>query len=148
MCPLVSALSDSVTLTKFRPGPGRDLTDVKFKAEITDYHGSCEYNAETKQVQLALKVGITADRHVGLDGRYADVNYYIAIPAFYPKLQAKQIIPVKLEFPEKTNRLHYVDDEINISIPQVDLKDMPAYEVFVGLQLTPDELSFNRQHKR
>jgi hypothetical protein len=147
MCPRVSALADSVTLTKFRPGPGRDISDVQLMAEMTSFHGECRYDAEAKQMRLTLQVGIDAERRPALAGRQADIGYYIAIPAFYPNPQAKQILPVKLEFAADANRLHYTDGEVEISIPMADLKDWPKYEVFVGLQLTPDELAFNRQQR-
>ncbi len=147
ICPRVSALADSIAMTKFRSGPGRDLTDVELKAEMTSYHGSCLYDAEAKQMRLTLEVGIDAERRPALAGRRADISYYIAIPAFYPDPQAKQVLPVTLEFSEASNRVHYTDGEVEISIPMADMKDLPKYEVFVGLQLTPEELAFNRQQK-
>ncbi len=148
VCPRVSALADSIAMTKFRPGPGRDLTDVELKAEMTSYHGSCAYDAEEKKMRVTLQVGIDAERRPGLAGRHADIAYYIAIPGFYPDAQAKQILPVTLDFPDDSNRVHYTDGEVEIAIPMADFKDLPKYEVFVGLQLTADELAFNRQQKR
>ncbi|PKU23751.1 hypothetical protein [Telmatospirillum siberiense] len=148
LCPRVSALADSVTLTKFKPGPGRDLTDVELKAEMTSYHGSCHYDAEAKQMHVLLEVGIDAERRPGLAGRTAQVAYYIAVPTFYPDPKAKQILPVTLQFADDSNRLHYTDSEVDIAIPMANFKDLTKYEVFVGLQLTPDELAFNRQQKR
>lgn len=148
ICPRVSALADSIAMTKFRPGPGRDLTDVELRAEMTSYHGSCRYDAEAKQMHVTLQVGIDAERRPALVGRRADISYYIAIPAFYPDPQAKQILPVALEFSESSNRVHYTDGEVEIAIPMENFKELPKYEVFVGLQLTPDELDFNRQQKR
>jgi hypothetical protein len=147
MCPRVSALADSVVMTKFRPGQGRDMTDVELRAEMTSYHGSCRYNAETRQMIIKMQVGIDAERRPALSGRHADIAYYIAIPAFYPDPKAKQILPVSLDFSSDSNRAHVTDGEVEISIPITNLKELPKFEVFVGLQLTPDELAFNRQQK-
>ena len=96
---------------------------------------------------LTLQVGIDAERRPALTGRRADIAYYIAIPAFYPDPKAKQVLPVTLEFSSDSNRLHYTDGEVQILVPMSDLKELPKYEIFVGLQLTPDELAFNRQQK-
>lgn len=147
LCPRVSALADSVVMTKFRPGPGRDITDVELRAEMTSYHGYCHYDAEANQMRVTLQVGIDAERRPALVGRNTNIGYYIAIPAFYPDPKAKQVLPVALEFDSDSNRLHVTDDEVEISIPMTDMKDLPKYEIFVGLQLTPDELAFNRQQK-
>jgi len=147
LCPRVSALADSVAVTKFRPGSGRDASDVTLKAEMTSFHGTCHYDFETRQMNISLELGIDAERRPAMTGRRADVAYYIAIPAFYPDPNAKQVLPVTLEFPSDSNQLHYVDSAVQISIPIADLKTLPRYEVFVGLQLTPDELTFNRQQK-
>jgi hypothetical protein len=147
LCPRVSALADSVAMTKFRPGSGRDAADIGLKVEMTSYHGSCHYNVETKQMNITLQVGIDAERFPAMTGRRADIGYYIAIPAFRPDPRAKQILPLTLDFSSDSNRLHYVDSEVEIAIPIPDLKDLAKYEVFVGLQLTPDELDYNRQQK-
>lgn len=147
-CPRVSSLADSVTLTKFKPGPGRDLTDVQYLAELTSYHGSCHYDPEAKMMHVNLEIGIDAERRPALGGRTVSMAYYIAIPTFYPDPKAKQILPVTLQFDSDSNRVHYTDSEVEVLIPMSDFKDLAKYEVFVGLQLTPEELAFNRQQKR
>jgi hypothetical protein len=147
LCPRVSALADSVSVTKFRPGAGRDAADVAMRAEMTSFHGSCHYDPETQQMNITLQVGIDAERRAAMAGRNADVFYYVAIPAFRPDPRAKQIMPVALNFPSDSDHLHYVDNEVQIAIPMPNFKELAKYEVFVGLQLTPEELAYNRQHK-
>ncbi len=40
-CPQAKVLSEPAELTRFREGPGRDLTDVSFKASILRVVGEC-----------------------------------------------------------------------------------------------------------
>ena len=43
-CPPIYILSDASHITKYRPGTGRDLTDVDMEAEIIAYKGQCSYD--------------------------------------------------------------------------------------------------------
>ncbi|MCH7721637.1 MAG: hypothetical protein IH988_11735 [Planctomycetes bacterium] len=43
-CPRAVVLADAQSVTEFRPGPGRDLTDILNEGAITDLAGGCEYN--------------------------------------------------------------------------------------------------------
>lgn len=144
-CPRVSVLADTANLVQFRPGSGRDVSDEQLRAEFASYHGTCRYDKPNKTMTISMNVGIDAERRPGAQGRAADLAYFVAIPAFYPKPEAKVVMPVALQFPDNSNYVHYVDEEVRISIPIEDLKQLKKYEVFVGLQLTPEQLDYNRQ---
>ncbi len=67
---------------------------------------------------------------------------------FFPNAEGKKTLPVALDFPSDTNRLKITDDELEISIPMpLDPKQLNKYEVFLGLQLSPEELAYNRQKR-
>ena len=42
-CPSWGMLQDQATITAFRDGPGRAITDIQFKARIVAPPGECEY---------------------------------------------------------------------------------------------------------
>ncbi|MDR3435946.1 hypothetical protein [Telmatospirillum sp.] len=148
LCPHVSMLADSAAMTRFAPGGGQEEKDRQFKAELTSFHGVCRYDPEAKKMLFTLNVGIDAERYPALAGGRADIAYYVAIPAFYPDPQGKALFPVRLDFSQDSKRLHVTDDELEIAIPMsADPKELGKYEVFLGLQLTPAELAYNRQHR-
>lgn len=144
-CPRVSVLADTAKLTRFKPGEGRDLTDVVLQAEFLSYRGSCVYDAEKKVTKLTLQVAIGAQRGPAAVDREQSLAYFVAIPAFFPDAKGRSVMPVNIAFPDKVNRVRYTDEELEIAIPVANLKDMPRYEVFVGLQLDPAELDYNRR---
>jgi hypothetical protein len=146
-CPRVSVLADAARLTRFRQGPGRDVTDVQLQAEFARYTGSCKYDRDDKKMTISLEVAIDAQRGPAAQGRQAELSYFIAIPTFYPKPEAKVVLPVAITFPDDQDRVRYTDSEIEIVIPIARLADLAQYEVFVGLQLSPDELDYNRRDK-
>ena len=45
-CPAVFILQDAQNLTRFKPGPGRDITDIRFEAEIFDFRGQCNFDED------------------------------------------------------------------------------------------------------
>jgi hypothetical protein len=148
-CPPVYILSDAKDVTKYRPGPGQDLTDVLVHAEIVGFHGNCAYEAVDKgfNVKLDLQVAIEAKRGPANTARKADLVYFVAIPHFYPSEQAKAVFPISIQFPEGTDTVRTVDEPVDLTIP-IGAKDVvDKYEVYLGFQTTPDELEHNRKEK-
>lgn len=144
-CPRVSILNDAAKMMRFRPGQGRDITDVQLQAEVISYHGFCKYEPEKKQMTVVLQIGIDAQLGPAAAGRNADIAYFVAVPAFYPQPQAKQVMTVPLAFPENTNHVRYTDEELSVTIPLSDIKELGKYDVILGLQLTADEVDYNRR---
>ena len=42
-CPKVRLLQDADKVTVYRPGPGRDITDILYEARLEGFSGDCEY---------------------------------------------------------------------------------------------------------
>lgn len=143
-CPRVSFLSEAATLTRFRPGQGRDITDLELAAELTGYHGSCDYDKRSNSMLVTLQFNMTAQRGPAAQGRNAELSYFIAMPTFFPEPKAKQVLPVSLAFPDNTDRVRYTDGEVTITFPIKDVKEMARYEIFAGFQLTQQEVDYNR----
>ena len=46
-CPKLYVLADAGSLVRFKPGPGRDITDILFEGNVADFTGTCEYDGKT-----------------------------------------------------------------------------------------------------
>ncbi|MBI2235980.1 MAG: hypothetical protein HYU60_03330 [Magnetospirillum sp.] len=145
-CPPIYILSDAATVTKYRAGAGRDLTDVEAEAEVLGYKGHCVY--DEAGAELNLQISISAKRGPANASRKVDFSYFVAIPYFYPKPQAKAVFPISLEFPEGQNMAHYTDEEISMRIPVKDRELIDKFEIYIGFQTSPEELELNRRMKR
>jgi hypothetical protein len=145
-CPSVAMAADTANLTQFKPGPGRDITDVDVEAEIISFVGSCGYKKDT--VELTLQLVIAATRGPANTSRKVEFAYFIAVPAFFPAPAAKEVLPVSIEFPEGMNQVRYRDGEVTMTIPLQPGELADKYEVYVGMQLTPAQLEYNRQIRR
>lgn len=143
-CPRISILADAAEMTKFRENGGRDLTDVELMAEIQSYRGYCTYDLESEQMTVTLQVGLNAKRGPAIEGNSSSLSYFVAMPVFYPKDEAKRVVPMKIDFPEGVSGIQVTDDELFITFPLHDFDKIDAYEIFLGLQLDRDQLDYNR----
>jgi hypothetical protein len=150
-CPKVQLLKDTDTITVYRAGPGRDITDIRFEAELKGFTGECEYIGKKgvyTAVKVILKVAFDITRGPAEKSRSTAVSYFIAIPEFYPKSAGRNIFTAKVRFPENRNTMRIVDDDVEISIPLTKTRRGPGSKVYIGFQLTPEQLEFNRQKRR
>lgn len=145
-CPPVYILADAAKLTKFRPGPGRDLTDVEFEGEIVGFTGGCKY--DEKGAVIDLQVSFDLKRGPANSDRKADFSYFVAIPYFYPSPEAKAEFATSVAFPEGANYVKYTDEEVVMRIPVKDKEIINKYEIYLGFQETQEELNRNRAGKK
>ena len=142
-CPAVFILEDAKDLTRFKPGPGRDITDILFEAEIVNFKGSCGYDEDDGEAEIELLVQIRVERGPANKKRDIAFEYFVAIPDFQSQPEGKRILPVKGAFENNRTRLVY-EDELTMTIPVKVPADGAALEIVLGFQLTPEELKFNR----
>ena len=145
-CPRSVVLADAAKLVDCRPGPGRDLTDVRLEAAISGVRSDCEYD-EDGFVDVDLDVAIDLTRGPALEGKAARAEYFVVITDPEEKVVAKRVFVLDVEFPgaamrartiqELTQRIHYLPEP-----------SAAAYRIFVGFQLTRDQLDYLRARKR
>jgi hypothetical protein len=143
-CPRASIISDGATVTKFREGTGRDLTDVVAQGEIVDVAVECDY--DRRGVDVALQVAIAATRGPADRSRVAEFDYFVAIADPQRNILAKEVFSVRFQFPQNQARTGTVED-IEPHIPLKNRADGVEYQIIVGFQLTPEEIEWNRTRR-
>lgn len=144
-CPRVSVVEDASKLVRFHLG-STDVKDIEMSAEIVKYRGSCHYDKDDKVMEVSLDVGIDAYAGPAFTPGEKKIDYFIAVPAFFPSAEGKKIFPVTLDIPAGPKGVHITDRDVRIQIPIKDIKKLEADEIFVGFQLEPSELDYNRKH--
>lgn len=145
-CPPVYIMADAAKITKYRPGPGRDLTDVEMEGEVVAFKGDCIY--DDKGGEVSLQLAFELRRGPAATGRTLDVTYFVAVPKFYPAPGAKGLFTFPVTFPETVDRIRVTDDEVSMRLPVRDKELIDNYEIYLGFQLTPEEMEDNRRNKR
>ena len=146
-CPPVLVLKDTAELVRFRPGPGRDITDVLFRANVVDFRAQCKYNRARTEVDIDLSVLFDVRRGPADRERKAAFDYFVAIPQFYPAPQGKQVFPTGVAFEGNQVRLRY-RDRIELTVPLDPKRSRGDYAIYIGFQLTPDEVAASRRRGR
>lgn len=140
-CPVVGVPRETATLTRFRDGPGRDLTDVVFDVGVRNAKVDCKYSSSG--VAIDLGVLFAAERGPAATTRTATVPYFIAIVDPDRNILAKEVFSTTLTFPPNVSQTA-VADQTEETIPLPKNKSAEAYGIVVGMQLTPDEIEYNR----
>lgn len=150
-CPKIKVLADAGNITQYRPGPGRDVTDILLEAEITAFSGACEYEGEDgiyHQVKVELE-GIRFDvtRGPASRARGANLRYFVKIPHFYPSPVAAAEFDFRIAFPENRNSIQVSDGGIEINIPLKPGTRGSDFNIYLGFVLTEEQIQRNRQRR-
>jgi hypothetical protein len=141
-CPQTGILRDGADLTRFRAN-GTDLTDMVLDGRITGLSGKCSLDDPT-HLHTVISVSMDLTRGPAALGRQADVTYFLSVSRGDTILD-KADYTFNVNFPNNSDRVRLVGDQIDLVLP-VDAKlSGAAYSVLVGFQLTPEQLAFNRR---
>jgi hypothetical protein len=140
-CPGGFIPSDAAKVTRFRDGPGRDLTDVVNEGQIQDILVQCKYNRNV--VDIDLQIAVLAARGPADRTRVADFQYFVAIVDPQQNILAKQPFDIRFQFADNRTQLGKVE-EIEPRLPLPDPSKADQYRIVVGFQLSPEELAWNR----
>jgi len=142
-CPQAVVLTDAGRQVKF-DGQGRDLTDVLFEATIETGRLVCEYDEELLDVDL--QVQIIAARGPANSDRLANLNYFVAIAGTGENVLARESFDIAIPFPGNRTRISALE-EIGQVIPLPPGADGDDYRIYIGFDLTPEELEYNRVNR-
>ncbi len=151
VCPEVALVSDAVTITRFSPGRGQDLTDVDYTAELTDFDLQCAYSgsrdADQRVVVVALAPVITVIRGPANVDRTATMDYIVSVTDQQRNILSAQRFPVSVRFAGNRNRATLTDNDppVTVAIPLAPGASADSYQIFIAFHLSPEELDYNRR---
>jgi hypothetical protein len=142
-CPRVAKVDDAATLTHF-VGDGRDLTDVDYEAEIGRIVSTCDYDSDN--VDMVVRVEFIASRGPADQQRRAPLTYFVAVARTDQTILGRASFDTLVEFPGNVTRAA-VAEELEQEIPLKQGESWRSIIVWVGFELTPEQLEFNRQQR-
>jgi hypothetical protein len=143
-CPNFATVGDARTLTRF-VGTGHDLTDVDFAVAVGQVQGECSYSTKGR-VSMTLRIPFIAERGPANRDGQAKFDYFVAVATTSNEVPTggREAFNLSIPFHENQTR-NGGTEEVEELIP-LGPNDVGAnYIVYVGLVLTEDELSYNRQ---
>lgn len=140
-CPDAVRIVDASRMVGFE-GFGRDLTDVRFEAELEGLRLSCEYDDAV--LEVVLEVSMAALRGPANRSRLAVIDYFVAITDADRNILVRETFDLKIPFEGNRTRI-LVTDEVTPRIPLAPGKTGADYLIYVGFSLTPEQLRYNRR---
>ncbi|MBP2302576.1 hypothetical protein [Azospirillum picis] len=143
-CPKVNIVRDLQEVTVFRPG-GKDLTDMESRAALVDFTGNCEYTSNG--VTVNVNAFLVAERGPALKGDGAKYQYFVALAQPDGTLVSKAFFDTDVTFQPGQQRAGS-REELTPKIPLPKDGNAKDWKVYLGFQLTPEQLAFNRAQVR
>jgi hypothetical protein len=142
-CPRAQILADAADLTRYRMAASHDLTDMVLDGRITGVQGQCA-RGDDGQLNTTIRAGVTLTRGPAAQGRDAMAPMFVAVVRD-GKVLDKAIYRLEAAFPSNTDQVQLVSNDVQLTLPVGPKLTGPDYSVYVGFQLTPDELAANRK---
>lgn len=145
-CPRAAVMADAQDVSSFRPGPGRDLTDILYEGFIAGVDGSCEYN-DDGYVEVDMDIGFNLSIGPALEDGIGHWRYFVVILDPDGQRIAKEVFAIDLAFEQASFQTGWVE-QITQRIVYSPWFDASGYRILVGFQLTREELDYLRSRKR
>ena len=139
-CPRVAVVADAAQAEQYRPGPGRDLTDLSSRAQIIGISGGCAY--EDDAVTVSVEMPIVVERGPAMTGSEADYSYFVAVTDREWNVIAKRSFPIRFRF-DSGSGFSAAREELEQVIPLETQRQAAEYQVLIGFDLDREQLSRN-----
>ena len=144
-CLPVVVLRDAAEVVRYRPGAGRDLTDVIDRATFRQFGTKCDY--EKDRVEVDLVVDIIAEQGPAASSREIRAPYFVAVVDVDGNILAKEVFESVIQL-EEGQRRGGVREETEQIVPLATPNDRRHYEIMIGFQLTREQLEDNRRRQQ
>ena len=165
VCPGLTVLRDAATITKFRPGGGRGEADIVYQGEITDARISCLHDLRKPKksgnfmtdflarkippllggiMKMEITVIMRATNGPAARPGPAALPYFVSVTDAEKNVLNKVTFEVAVDFPKTRSRQLVTDAPVKLEIPLAKGQTGGEFGVFIGYQLTREELQYNR----
>ena len=142
VCPVTAILDDAGELVRFKSNPPGGPADVDFNARMKYISGVCDVTE--KEVTMELNTWMLATRGPANTSGQVNFAYFVAILGKDKTVLTRTKFPMIAKFQRRETKLDFAD-AVTVTIPRKQ-GDVPKdYIVYLGFEMTPDELAYNRK---
>ena len=140
-CPVAGALEEAMQVVRFTPDSDKTPTDLVFAAQFARVGRTCYFDEKEAQIDIALMIEVR--RGPANTEAEAPLTYFVAVLDPEDKVVLRQPFKAVVKFQNRDTRVSYVD-QFGVVIDLGKFKPSD-FRVYVGFEMTPDELAYNRQ---
>jgi len=145
ICPQAYMVKDALRSTDYAPGGGRDLIDIRYNAQIVDMEWACIYEPEEKFVDVEVQFLVRALRGPAAEEPQTTFPFFVVVADPEGEILAKQVFGIDVAFPGNSLEIGHVET-VRQRIRFPSISSAASYTIFIGFQLTPEQLSEARAH--
>lgn len=145
VCPPTAILDDVGELVRFANATPSGPTDVVFRTRMKQVSGFCDVNESL--VEMELNTSMETVRGPSNKSGEAKFTYFVAILDKDKKVLSRIKFPMIAQFKSRETKLDFTE-ALTVTIPRKK-GDLPKdYLVYLGFEMTPAELAYNRKRKK
>lgn len=143
-CVPVGILAEAADLSTYA-GPSHDISTLVTQASIAGVSGTCSNAQHGHALNTKASVVIGIARGPAASSRDVTIPYFIAV-LHGSEIVEKHALSIQAHFPPNVDRLALKSDPLILNLPISRAMSSDSYRLEVGLQLTPEQLAYNREH--
>jgi hypothetical protein len=148
LCPSAAVLAPTASVTVFRAGAPVDPSGELYTLWMTNVVPACDFEKEDKTTNSHLDISFHATRAPSTEAANYRVPYYVAVTQGGSRILTKKFFLAEVSFQpgETVSDFHQSVDDIAVKTGR-GLK-VGSYLILTGLQLTPEQLAYNKKTGR
>jgi len=151
-CPDYRILADAAYYTTYRPGVGRDLTDVDVEGNFENMRLACLTKMDKKTrvgvMEVDVILNFVAGRGPANTTRKAEFPYFISVTDLNRKILYREKFKVAVDFEGNLTGLGFRAEPTTLELPLKPNLTGENYIVYAGFVLTHEQLKLNRARRR
>lgn len=145
VCPSTAILDGPGELVRFAPGSAGSPADVLFRTKMKTISGVCD--VDEKSVDMELQIAMEAARGPANVKGEASFVYFVAILDKDKNVLTRTKFPMIAKFQRQETALDF-SEAVTVTIPKKKEALPKDYIVYMGFEMTPEELAYNRKRQR
>jgi hypothetical protein len=146
-CPDVGLVPELTRMTKFKDGKGRTIDDIQYDI-VVQSTSQPVCREKDRRVYVSLQLAFAAQRAKAEAGGRIEFSYFVAIRhRVTGAIVAKEVFPVGAAWPQGRTSAVLEEELEQVTIPIRKDEKPIYYAILVGLQLSEDQLAYNRQRR-
>lgn len=142
-CPGVESVSELASLSEFSNTSAPSESNLVSRVKIGNMQSACSYNERSVTIDLSMDFLGTLGPHGNSSSSFS-YPFFVAVTSASGDILAKEIFAAPLTYgPGETTKTY--TEKMRQIIPIENRDRGSKYKILVGLQLTPNQLAYNRQ---
>jgi hypothetical protein len=145
LCPSAAVLEAPGELVRFKEGMAAGPENVLYRTKMKHVSGVCDF--DEKSIDMELSVAMEAKRGAANADGKAQFTFFIAVIDVDRKILMREEFPLIAVFEKGDDDVNF-SESLTLSIPLKEGLAPKDYSVYLGFEMTPDELAYNRRRQK